>query len=159
MIVKPKRAARESFEEFVFWVRSPSAAYSFGVRHDKHADDPYDERQSLRFNAICIYPDRFKEWTADAHLFGSDDLVPGALGRRDRREKLITAIGYVSCTKTRFEISGSVACETLWHLGHAMAVGTVTSMLANCQMLTRGKGKVKSMSFHGPDFDPVGYVG
>lgn len=41
----------------------------------------------------------------------------------------------------------------------AMAAGTVTSLTAGGIWVGRGRAHLMSLSFHGPDFDPVEYIG
>jgi hypothetical protein len=40
-----------------------------------------------------------------------------------------------------------------------MSAGSITSMLVNGPVLHRGKTTLTSISFEGPEFDPVGYIG
>ncbi len=44
-MAKPK-AQKPTHEEFVFWVRRPSATYTFSLQHDRRIDDPPFRRSS-----------------------------------------------------------------------------------------------------------------
>ena len=68
-------------------------------------------------------------------------------------------IGYVRATKGEFETVIWLPPHVLWPIGDAMASGLVRSMLANGPVEPRGMHRVISASFHGQEFDPVGYVG
>lgn len=151
-------AASKPYEEFVFWVRRPSVSYSFSLQHDRRLSSPYDESLSLTFLVECLYPKRCEGRETEAHFFGDPRLIPGSEHRRDSDAKP-RAVGSIRVGKARFEVSGFLAPEVCWRLGAAMAVGTITSMTTNGQWPTKGHGYLNSISFHGPEFDPVAYIG
>ena len=158
MAKKPK-AQKLTHEEFVFRVRRPSTSYSFSLQHDRRADDPYEEHQSFSFLVECLWPDRFKGRETEAHFFARDDLVAGSDLRRRRPAEPILAVGSIQATKTRFEVGGSLPPEVCWQVCAAMSAGTITSMLTNGLWTTPGHAYLNSISFHGPEFDPVAYIG
>lgn len=153
------RAADVRNDEFVFWARRPSASYSFSLQHDRRIDDPYDEHQSFSFLVECLSPDRFKGREAEAQFFARDTLTAGSEARRRRPAEPILAVGSIRVTKSRFEIGGFLPPEVCWRVCAAMAAGTITSMNANAFWQTPGHAYLHSISFHGPDFDPVEYLG
>lgn len=157
MAQKPK-AQKTTHEEFVFRVGRPSASYSFSLQHDHRIDDPYDEQQSFSFLVECLSPDRFKGRETTANLFADDRLTAGSDKRRQRTAEPILAVGSIQATKSRFEVGGFLPPEVCWQVGAAMSAGTVTSMLANARWITPGHAYLNSISFRGPEFDPVAYL-
>lgn len=155
----PSRKAEAHYEEFVFRVRRPSASYSFSHRHDHRIDDPYDEQQSFSFLVECLSPDRFRGREATANLFADDRLTAGSDKRGRRPAEPILAVGSIRATKSRFDVGGFLPPEVCWQLCAAMSAGTITSMLANALWTTRGHAYLNSISFRGPEFDPVAYLG
>ena len=155
-----KRPARPAirYEEFVFRVRQPSTYFNFSLQHDRHADDPYDEAHTLSFIAECIYPKRCKGRETVAHFHPDPSLTEGSEHRRHCKERP-KAVASIIVGKSRFEVSGFLPPELCWRVGQAMATGTITSMTTNGQFPTLGHGYLSSVSFHGPEFDPLDYVG
>jgi hypothetical protein len=159
MMAGRSRAPAVRHDEFVFWVRRPSATYTFSLQHDRRIDDPYDEHQSLGFLVECLSPDRFKGREAEAMFFAQDDLTAGSALRRRKPAEPILAVGSIRATRSRFEISGFLPPEVCWQIGAAMAAGTITSMGANAHWTTPSHAYLNSISFRGPEFDPVTYLG
>lgn len=153
------KVAQQTHDEFVFWVRRPSASYRLSLQHDRRIDDPYDEHQSFSFQVECLYPDRFKGREADALFFARDSLTAGSEVRRKRPMEPILAVGSIRATKSRFEIGGFLPPDVCWRLCSAMAVGTITSMNASAVWQKPSHAYLNSISFSGPDFDPVAYIG
>jgi hypothetical protein len=158
-MAKTKKPPPSTHDEFVFWVRRPSPHYSFNLQHDRRIDDPYNEHQSLSFIADCIYPDRFKDREASAQFFARESLAAGSELRKRRPEEPDKAVGSIMAGKARFEVGGFLPPHICWELAAAMAAGTITSMNANAFWVGRGHAYLNSISFHGPEFDPVAYVG
>lgn len=158
-MAKTPKPQKITHDEFVFWVRRPSASYSFSLQHDRQIDDPYDEHQSFSFLVECLFPDRFKGREAEAQFFARDSLTAGSDLRRRRPAEPILAVGSVRATKTRFEVGGFLPSEVCWQLCAAIAAGTITSMGANGHWVTPGHAYLNSISFRGPEFDPVAYLG
>jgi hypothetical protein len=146
-------------DEFVFWVRRPSLDYGFRLQHDRYSDDPYYEDHSLSFVAECLYPDRFKGREAQARFFADHKLTAGSEHRSRRPEDPPKAVGSILVGKARFEMSGFLPTEACWRLGGAMAAGTITAMTAGAAWIKRGHAHLGSMMWHGPEFDPVSYIG
>ena len=71
----------------------------------------------------------------------------------------LKGVGFMEVGKSKFHIDIGLPFDACWHVGAAMAAGTITSMLTNGPILHRGKALVTSASFHGPDFDSRAYVG
>ena len=157
-MAKPK-AQKPTHEEFVFRVHRPSASYSFSLQHDHRIDDPYDEHQSFSFLVECLSPYRFKGREAEAHFFARESLTAGSEARRRRPTEPILAVGSIQATKSRFDVGGFLPPEVCWQVCAAMAAGTVTSMGANALWTTRGHAYLNSISFRGPEFDPLDYIG
>lgn len=153
------RTPTARYDEFVFWVRRPSATYTFSLQHDRRIDDPYDEHQSFSFLVECLSPDRFKGREAEAMFFADDNLTAGSDVRRRRPAEAILAVGSIRATKSRFEVGGFLPPEVCWQVCAAMAAGTITSMGVNALWSTRGHAYLTSISFRGPEFDPVAYLG
>ncbi len=153
------RTADVRHDEFVFWVRRPSGTYTFGLQHDRRIDDPYDEHQSFSFLVECLSPNRFKGRETTAHFFADDKLTAGSDKRRRRPPEPILAVGSIRATKSRFELGGFLPPEVCWRVCAAMAAGTITSMGANALWTTHGHAYLNSISFRGPEFDPVVYLG
>lgn len=158
-MARRSRAADVRHDEFVFWVRRPSATYTFSLQHDRRIDEPYDEHQSLSFLVECLSPDRFRGREAEAMFFADDNLAAGSDVRRRRPTEPILAVGSIRATKTRFEVSGFLPPIVCWQVCAAIAAGTITSMGANAHWTTRGHAYLNSISFRGPEFDPVAYLG
>lgn len=152
------KAQKPTHEEFVFWVRRPSASYSFSLQHDRQIDDPYDEHQSFSFQVECLYPDRFKGRDAEALFFARDSLTAGSEVRRRRPAEPVRAVGSIQVTRSRFEIGGFLPPEVCWQVCAAMAAGTITSMNANAFWQKPSHAYLNSISFNGPEFDPVAYI-
>jgi hypothetical protein len=74
----PARAAARQYEEFVFWVREPSASYSVHLRADIQRDDLIAEHQSLSVVADCIWPARFKGRVASGEVIGCPEISMAA---------------------------------------------------------------------------------
>lgn len=157
-MAKPK-AQKLTHEEFVFRVHRPSATYTFSLQHDRRIDDPYDEHQSFSFLVECLSPDRFKGRQAEALFFARDSLTAGSEVRRRRPSEPILAVGSIRATKSRFEVGGSLPPEVCWQVCAAMAAGTINSMGANAHWITPGHAYLNSVSFRGPEFDPIAYLG
>lgn len=146
-------------DEFVFWVRRPSFDYGFSLQHDRYSDDPYNEHQSLSFLFECLYPDRFKGRVAQAQFFARDNLTAGSEHRSRRPEEPIKAVGSIIVNKAKFEMGGFLPTEACWRLGAAMAAGAITSMTAGALWIKPSHAYLRSLSWHGPEFDPVDYIG
>lgn len=154
-------------DEFVFYVRRPSLRYGFRLQHEKWIDDPYDESLSLQFVAECIYPDRFKDREAAGLFFAREGLEAGAALRRRPNEATFgapkteppKAVGSITARGAEFEVSGFLPPQACWHLASAIQAGVITSMLANAFWVGRGLAHLNSISFLGPEFDAVAYVG
>jgi hypothetical protein len=158
-MARAKKAPPRTSEEFVFHIRAPSVSYGFRIQHDRRwrEEEPFVERHTLHFVTECIYPDRFKDREGKATIYPDPTLVDHKLLKADDvRRKWI---GHVHATKGEFETVIWLPPQVLWPLGEAMASGLVRSMLANGPVEPRGMHRVISASFHGQEFDPVGYVG
>lgn len=153
------RKADVRYDEFVFWVRRPSATYTFSLQHDRRIDYPYDEHQSFSFLVECLWPERFHGREAEAHFFADESLTAGSYVHRRRPSETILAVGSIRATKCQFEVGGFLPPEVCWQVCAAMAVGTITSMGANGHWITPGHAYLNSISFRGPEFDPVAYLG
>ena len=159
MMAGRSRAPTVRYDEFVFWVRRPSATYTFSLQHDRRIEDPYDEHQSLSFLVECISPDLFKGREAEAMFFARDSLAAGSDARCRKPPEPVLAVGSIQATKSRFEVGGFLPPEVCWQVGTAMAAGTITSMGANARWITPGHAYLNSISFRGPEFDPIAYLG
>lgn len=155
-MAKRTRAAPPAYDEFVFWVQDASTSYAFGLSHDRRTDDAFDEGVSVTFVAECIYPGRYKGRLASVRLGEGPDLK--ALNSR-RSEPPQPNVGFVHVTPSRFEVWSNLPGRACWQIADAIANHTITSMLSNGPALVRGKAHLTSISFHGPDFDPVQYAG
>lgn len=153
------KAAPLRHDEFVFWVRRPSLDYGFRLQHDRHSGDPYYEGHSLSFVAECLFPDRFKGRVAEAQFFARENLTAGSEHRSRRPEDPPKAVGSIRVGKEKFDMGGFLPTDACWRLGAAMAAGTITSMTAGALWIKGGHAYLKSMSWHGPEFDPVAYIG
>lgn len=146
-------------DEFVFWVHRPSLSYGFRLQHDRWIDDPYDEHQSLSFVVECLCPDRFKGREAEAKFFADRKLGAGSEHRSRRPADPPKAVGSIVVGKAKFEMGGFLPTEACWRLGTAMAAGTITSMTAGALWIKPSHAYLQSLSWHGPEFDPVAYIG
>lgn len=146
-------------EEYVFRVRAPSLSYHFRIEHDRKRREwrPFDESETIHFVTECIWPDRFKGREGKATLNPEPALVDHKLLDADDVRR--RWIGYIRATKGEFETVIYVPPSACWRLGEAMACGLLHSMLASTFVEPRGMHRVRSISFHGREFDPVGYVG
>lgn len=157
-MVRTKRP-QQAHAEFVFHVRAPSLSYRFGIEHDRKRREwrPLDESEAMHFITECIWPDRFNARESKATLYPEDAFVDHKrLDGEDVRRKWI---GYVRATKSECEAVIWLPPSVCWRLGEAMAMGLVRSMLVNSIVEPRGMHRVRSVSFHGVEFDPVAYVG
>jgi hypothetical protein len=153
------KKAPQPHQEFVFHVRAPSVSYGFGIEHDRRDREwrPFREDRTLHFVTECIWPDRFKGREGKATIYPEPAYVDHKLlSEGDVRRKWI---GYVRATKSVFETIIWLPPHACWPLGDAMASGLVRSMLTNGPIEPRGMHRATSASFHGPEFDPVDYVG
>lgn len=148
---------KPTHEEFVFRVRPPSTSYSFSTQISPRERDAFWEHQTITFTAECLYPDRFLGREAMVRLSGYRDQMDMRL--RFSGDWKPPSIGYMEAGKSRFEIDASLPLDSCWQVGAAMAAGTITSMVLNGPVLHRGKTTLTSISFDGPDFDPVAYIG
>jgi hypothetical protein len=148
---------KPTHEEFVFRVRSPSTSYGFSTQIMRHERDAFWEHQTITFMAECLYPDRFVGREAMVRLSGYRDQMDMKL--RLGGDWKPQAIGYMVAGKSQFEIDVSLPLDSCWQVGTAMSAGSITSMLLNGPVLFRGKATVTSISFNGPDFDPLAYIG
>lgn len=151
-------SAEVRYDEFVFWVRRPSATYTFSLQHDRRIDEPYDEHHSFSFLVECLSPDRFNGREAEAHFFARDSLTAGSEARHRRPSEPVLAVGSIQLTHNRFEV-GFLPPEVCWQVCAAMAAGTITSTGANALWSARGNAYLTSISFRGPEFDPIEYLG
>jgi hypothetical protein len=85
-------------------------------------------------------------------------MAAGSEFRRAPKDKPL-AVGSIIVGKNRFEVSGFLPPDACWNIGAAIAAGTIISMSANGRWPTRGHGYLSSISFHGPEFDPIDYIG
>jgi len=114
---------------------------------------------SLKFKAECLYPERIKGREADAY-FSADSALAASSKRREKRpEEPIKAIGSVVFGKARFDVGGFLPPDVIWRLGFAMANGMITSMTASGVWIKPSHAHLKSLGFHGEDFDPIDYIG
>jgi hypothetical protein len=143
--------------EFVFEVRPPSWSYDFSLQLEKSRDDPFDERQALQFTAPCLYPDRFKGREAQVRLYGQRNLVEA--DRQQRPKVPPNGVASILATKAKFELWAHLPSDACWQIGAAMAAGTVRYMLANAPVFAPKHSFVNSLSFEGPGFDALGYIG
>lgn len=150
---------RQTHEEFVFHVRRPSIDYSFGLQYDrKRAEhEPFDRSQTMTFLVEGIWPKLIKGREGLARLWPEDGYTEGSRVPDDSH--LRRAVGYIKATKTLLEVSLHLPPEDCWRLAQGMAAGLVTSMLASGPTEPRGIIRPRHASFHGPEFDPVEYVG
>lgn len=146
-------------DEFVFWVRRPALEYTFRLQHDRDESDPYHEGESLSFVAECLYPDRFKGRETKAEFFSDRKLIADSEHRSRRPEDPPKAVGSIRAGKAKFEMGGFLPPVACWRLGQAMAAGMITSMTAGAVWIKPGQAYLGSMMWHGPDFDPVEYIG
>lgn len=156
-MAKKLKARKPTHEEFVFRVQAPSTSYSFSTQIMPQERDAFWEHQSIIFMAECLYPDRFKGREAKVHLSGYRDQMDMAL--RIGRDWKPEAIGWMDAGKSKFEINASLPLDACWQVGAAMAAGTITSMMLNGPVLSRGRTTLTSISFNGPEFDPLDYIG
>lgn len=147
---------KTAHEVFVFWVSGPSLDYGMNLIDLRHRSHPFEEHLTLNFTATCIYPDRFKDRTATARLHGYRDFLARI---QDPKADLPGGVASVVATKTRFEFWADVPHDACWQLAAAMSAGSIRSMLANAPAFTPKHSFINSVSFHGPEFDPVDYVG
>jgi hypothetical protein len=156
---RPKSPPRQAYEEFVFHVRRPSVDYSFGLQHDAklRAYEPFDRSQTVTFVVEGVWPDRIKGQQGLARLWPEDGYAEGA--RLPADSYLRRAVGHIKATKSTLEVWFSLPAEDCWRLAQGMATGLVTSMLSNGLVEPRGINRPIRVSFHGPEFDPVAYVG
>lgn len=157
-MARQKRKAPDTYQEFLFWVRLPSTYYNFSLQHDRRISNPYDEHHTLHFDVECIYPDRCKGREAQASFHPDRRMAEGSEFRRTCKERPL-AVGSIIVGKARFDVGGFLPPDVLWPLAPAMAAGTITSMSANGRWPTKGHGYLNSVSFHGPEFDPIAYLG
>lgn len=151
------KARKPTHEEFVFRVGDPSTSYGFGLKFRDENRDAFFEHQSVSFMADCLYPDRFRGRAAKVRLFGYREQMD--MEARQSGAWTPEVVGFMEAGKSRFEVSVSLPLDACWQVGAAMSAGTITSMLLNGPVLSRGKTKLTSVSFHGPDFDPADYIG
>jgi hypothetical protein len=144
-------------EEFVFRVRSPSTSYGFSTQIMRHERDAFWEHQTVTFMAECLYPDRFIDREVTVRLSGYRDQMDMKL--RLGGDWKPPSIGYMEVGKSRFEVHASLPLDACWQVGAALSARSITSMLLNGPVLHRGKTTLTSISFEGPEFDPVGYIG
>lgn len=146
-------------EEFVFHVRAPSRSYHFGIEHDRKRREwrPFDESETTHFVTECIWPDRFKGREGRATLNPEAALVDHKL--LDEDDILRQLFGYIRATKTEFEAVIWLPPPVCLRLAEAMALGLIHSMLTNGLRETGSMNRVRYVSFHGQEFDPVAYVG
>lgn len=157
MAKRARSAPKPSHEEFVFRVRDPSASYGFSIQFMKHERDSFWEHQTITFMAECLYPDRFSGREATVRLSGYRDQMDMKL--RNAGDWKPHSVGYMEAGKSRFEVNASLPLDSSWQVGAAISAGSITSMLLNGPVLYRGKTTLTSISFDGPEFDPVAYVG
>lgn len=153
-----RRKPRMEHVEFVFRIGRPAAYYNFSLQHDRYDPDPYSERLHLRFGVWCLYPERLKGQDGEATFFSDARLSLGSQERLKPHEPP-KAVGSVVIRKQRLEVGGHLPPDAIWRLCDAMAKETITSMSAGGTWLKRSHAHLGSISFHGPDFDPVDYIG
>jgi hypothetical protein len=155
-MAKRPKAAMPIYEEFVFRVRDPSTTYRFGLSHDRGTTDTFDESLSLTCVADCLYPDRFAGRSATVHIHSGPDL---AVQNARRPETPPTGVAFLRVTPSVFEVWAGLPGQTCWRVADSIANGTINVMLLHGPKPVRGKSNLTSISFHGPEFDPVEYVG
>lgn len=151
------KAQKPTHEEFIFRVRNPSVSYGFSLQIMKRYRDAFWEHQDVICTAECLYPDRFKGREAIVRISGDRDLMD--MNAREGGGWNPTAIGHMEAGKSKFEVSISLPSDACWQVGAAMAAGTITSLLTNGPVLSRGQTTLTSASFAGPEFDPNAYIG
>ncbi len=156
VIVAKRPRAKVAHEEFVFWVSDPSLDYGISLINLRHRSHPFEEDLTLKFAATCISPDRFKGRSAIATLRGHRDFLDRI---KDPQAELPGGVASVVVTKSRFEFWANVPHDTCWQIASAMAAGSIRSMLANAPIFVPKHSFINSLSFHGPEFDPIAYVG
>lgn len=156
---RPMKAPPPTHQEFVFHVRAPSVSYGFGIEPNRQRREgqPFYEHHTLHFVTECIWPDRFKGREGKATIYPEPAFVDHRLLDGDDVKR--KWIGYVRATKGEFETVIWLPPHASWSLGDAMAYGLIRSMLTNGPIEPRGMHRATSASFHGPEFDPVAYVG
>jgi hypothetical protein len=158
-MAKRARPKGVKYEEFLFWLGNSSIHYGFGFQRQAWNPDPYKENLILWATGDCLHPGRCKgrqakvSFHADHSLVVEDRPLPQAIPAMPK------AIGSIRVGKNRFEISGFLPPGACWSLAGAIANGTVTSMSTNGYWPTPGHGHLTSVSFNGPEFDPIAYVG
>jgi hypothetical protein len=153
-MVQPPRPQAPTLEPFVYEIRSLSPSYSFGLEQDQHAPDLYREHQSIRFVGRCRYPDRFRGRDAQVHLLGKRGLIEKDRPRTsDWSPRCIAAL---VASKTTFEILGGLPADACWHVGTAIAAGSIRYMLTKGTAFHGGESLLHSISFEGSEFDPAG---
>ena len=156
MTKKPK-ARKPAYEEFVFRMGAPSTSYSFSTQLRPQEHDAFWEHQNIVFMAECLCPARFKGREAKVNLMGERDQMDMAV--RIGRDWKPEAIGWMDAGKSKFDLTVSLPLDACWQVGAAMSAGTITSMTLNGPVLSRGRTTLISISFHGPEFDPLDYIG
>jgi len=151
------KSNKPTHEEFVFRTRAPSTSYGFSTQIMRREHDAFWEHQTITFIAECLYPDRFIGREATVRLSGYRDQMD--MKARLSGDWKSQSIGYMEAGKSRFEINASVPLDSCWQVGAGMSAGSITSMLLNGPVLHRGKTTLTSISFDGPEFDPLAYIG
>ncbi len=149
-------AAKMAHEEFVFWVSDPSLDYGINLINLRHRPHPFEEDLTLKFTATCISPSRFNGRSATATLRGYRDFLSRI---HDPKIELPAGVASIVVTKSRFEFWADIPHDACWQIASAMTAGSIRSMLANAPNFVPKHSFINSVSFHGPEFDPVEYVG
>lgn len=154
----PKRRSiiRNHHEEFVFRISDPSLTYHLSTYRSRLNPDPFEERPTLEFAAHCLAPDRFKGRAATVRLRGERDFVARVM---DARNDPPDGAGSIVATKSSFEVWAECPAENCWRLGQAMQAGLIMYMLANAPAFAPKHSFLNSVSFKGPNFDALDYVG
>jgi hypothetical protein len=156
VIVAKRAKAKIAHEEFVFRVSNPSLDYAMSLIDLRYRSHPFEEDVTLKFTATCIYPDHFKDRSATATLRGYRNFLARI---QNPQAELPGGVASIVATKAQFEFWADVPYDSCWQIAAAMSAGSIRSMLANAPAFTPKHSFINSISFHGPDFDPVAYVG
>ncbi len=148
--------AKSVHEEFVFWASNPSLDYGMSLIDLRYRSHPFEEDVTLKFTATCIYPGRYKDRSASATLRGYRNFLARI---QNPQADLPGGVASIVATKAQFEFWADVPYDACWQLAAAMSAGSIRSMLANAPVFTPKHSFINSISFHGPEFDPVEYVG
>lgn len=153
-----RRKSKLEHVEFIFRIGRPALDYGFRLQREEFDPDPYDESLHLTFGLWCLYPDRLKGREGEARFIGDLRKVAGSAHRTKPAESP-KAVGSVVIRKLRLEMSAFLPPDAVWGLSGAISAGTISSVLAGGRWIKRSHAHLNSISFQGPDFDPIEYIG